>query len=130
MEEEASSDAHTCDPRACGSRCPWGLGTRAPSGQLALVWTLCLQSLPIWSGKFSKNTEMWNSELRTMGRREWKDQGEMRAGKALQAEAGLDQGTEEKRELSWGAVWWQFIQVINLDRVPAGYLVLKTVETP
>lgn len=65
-----------------------------------------------------------------MGRREWKDQGEMRAGKALQAEAGLDQGTEEKRELSWGAVWWQFIQVINLDRVPAGYLVLKTVETP
>lgn len=84
-----------------------------------------MQSLPIWSGKFSKNTEMWNSELRTMGKWEWKDQGEMRAGKALQAEAGLDQGTEERRELSWGAVWWQFIQVINLDRVPAGHLVLK-----
>ena len=28
-----------------------------------------------------------------------------RAGKALQAEAGLDQGTEERRERSWGAVW-------------------------
>lgn len=41
VEEEASSDAHTRDPRACGSRCPWGLGTRVPSGQLALVWTLC-----------------------------------------------------------------------------------------